>query len=140
LMTETIESTVQRIGESTRSSSVNEKVKVSIQFTKIEAIREGDTQFGEISYPADMNLGKAIRRPDNSIIINFSIKVASDPKVAVFKVNGEAIVRGSDESIRSITLPEGDSPPPVWKDVYREAMVVISILSRFLDIPAPSSI
>ncbi|MCJ7630810.1 hypothetical protein MUP77_00180 [Candidatus Bathyarchaeota archaeon] len=139
-MTETIESTVQRIGESTRSSSLNEKVNVSIQFTKIEAIREGDKQFSEISYPTDMNLGEAIRRLDNCVTMNFSIKVASDPKVAVFEVKGEAIVRGSDESIRSLTLPEGNSPPPVWKDVYREAMVVISILSRFLNIPEPPSI
>ncbi len=115
-------------------------MKVSIQFTKIEAIREGDKQFSEISYPTDMNLGEVTRRLDNCVTMNFSIKVASDPKVAVFEVKGEAIVRGSDESIRSLTLPEGNSPPPVWKDVYREAMVVISILSRFLNIPEPPSI
>jgi hypothetical protein len=130
---------VQRIRESTRTSSVNEKVKVSIQFTKIEAIREDNKRFNEISYPTDINLDEAIRL-DNCVIINFSIRVASDPKVAVFEVKGEATVRGSDESTHSLTFPEGNSPPPVWKDIYREAMVVISILSRFLDIPAPSSI
>lgn len=140
MTTEILQSTVQISETNTSNLSTNDKVKVTIHFTKIEAIREGDNQFNEIRYPIDMNVGEAIRRLDNSAIINFSIRVATDPKVAVFEAKGEAIVKGSVESIHSLTLPEGNSPPPIWKDVYREAMAVISILSRFFNIPAPPSI
>jgi len=119
---------------------MDDGVKVSIRFTRIEAIREGDGPFNELQYPIDMNVSQAIERPDNSAIIHFSIKVATNPKIVLFLVEGEAMVKGPAGSIHSLTVPEGNSPPPIWKAVYREAVTVVATLSNLFSIPAPPSI
>jgi len=140
LTTEMGESSAKVSGTSAENVSVEDKVKVSIHFTKIEALREGDGVFSEIRYPIDMNVGEAIRRLDNSAIIHFTIRVSTDPKIAVMEVKGEAIIRGPVEGLHRLTLPEGNSPPPIWKEIYREAMVAVSLLSKFFEIPAPPTI
>lgn len=120
--------------------SEDDSVKVSIRFTKMEAIREGDSAFNELQYPIDMNVSEAIKRPDNSAIIHFSIKVATSPKIALFLVEGDAIIKGPAGSIHSLTVPEENSPPPIWKAVYREAMTVVTTFSNLFNIPPPPSI
>jgi hypothetical protein len=120
--------------------SADDSVKVSIRFTKIEAIREGDSAFNELQYPIDMNVGEAIKRPDNSAIVHFSIKVATNPKIALFLVEGDAIIKGPAGSIHSLTVPEENSPPPIWKAIYREAMIVVTTFSNLFNIPPPPSI
>ena len=120
--------------------SAEDSVKVSIRFTKIEAVREGDSPFNELQYPIDMNVSEAIKRPDNSAIIHFSIKVATDPKIALFLVEGDAIIKGPAGSIHSLTVPEENSPPLIWKAIYREAMIVVTTFSNLFNIPPPPPI
>ena len=120
--------------------SADGNVKVSIRFTRIEAIREGDSAFNELRYPIDMNVGEAIKRPDNSAIIHFSIKVATSPKIALFLVEGDAIIKGPAGNIHGLTVSEENSPPPIWKDIYREAMTVVTTFSNLFSIPPPPPI
>ncbi len=118
----------------------DDNVKVSVHFTKIEAAREGDDPFNELQYPIDVSVDEAIRRPDNSAIVRFSIKVATNPKVAFFLVEGDAIIRGPAENIHDLTVPEENSPPPIWKTIYREAMTVTTTLSNLFNLPPPPAI
>jgi len=115
-------------------------VEVSIHLIKIEAIREGDSPFKALQYPIDMKVGEAIKRPDNSAIIHFSIKVATNPKIVAFLVEGDAVISGIAEHFDILTVPEASSPPPIWKAIYKETMGVVSTLSSLFNIPAPPSI
>ena len=119
----------------------DDQVKITIHFTKIEAVREADSQFNDVRFPIDMNIGEAVRRLDNTAIINFSIIVATDPKIAFFEVKCEAMIKGSPEKLHALTIPgENSQPPAIWKDIYREAMTIVSILTRVFSIPSPPPI
>jgi hypothetical protein len=115
-------------------------MKVSIRFTKIEALREGESPFTKLQYPIDMKVGEAVKRPDSSATIHFSIKTATDPKIALFLVEGDAMIKGTADSIYRLTFPEEDSPPPIWKTICREAMAAVTTLSNLFNIPAPPPI
>jgi len=103
----------------------------------MEAIREGDSPFDELQYPIDMKVGEAVKRPDNSAVVHFSIRAATNPKIALFLVEGNAMVKGPVGSIHTLTVSEENSPPPIWKAIYREAMAAVSTLSNLFNIPPP---
>jgi len=110
---------------------------IKVRFTYIEAIRQSDTHFTDIEYPVDMNLGEAVRKLDGTAVIQFSLRVATNPNIAVFAVKGEATLKGSVETVQKLTIPEKNSPPPIWREIYQEAIATITFLARFLEIPPP---
>ena len=112
-------------------------IKVKVHFTYIEAIKQADSKFSNLEYPVDMNLGEATHKLDGTAVMRFSLRVATNPQVAVFAVKGEAILKGSTEKMQKALIPEKNSPPPIWMEIYKEAISTISFISRFLDIPPP---
>jgi len=112
-------------------------LEIKVRFTYIEAIKETDTQFGNLEYPVDMNLSEATRKLDGTAIIGFSLRVATAPQIAVFAVKGEASIKGSTEKVQKVTIPEGGSPPVIWREIYQEAISTVTFLARFLNVPPP---
>ncbi len=112
-------------------------ISVKLRFTYIEAIKESDSSFANIEYPVDMNIGEAVRKIDGTTIIQFSLRVATAPKVAIFAVKGEAALKGPQEKIQKATLPDKNSPPAIWKEIYQEAISTVTFLARILSIPPP---
>lgn len=112
-------------------------IKVKVRFNYIEAIRQSEAPFANLEYPVDMNMGEAVRKLDGTALIQFSLRVATDPKVVVFAVKGEATVKGPPEIVQRVTIPDKDSPPAIWREIYQEAITTIAFLARFFDIPPP---
>lgn len=115
-------------------------IKVKVHFTYIEAIRQSESKFSNLEYPVDMNLGEATHKLDGTAVIRFSLRVATNPQVAIFAVKGEATLKGSTERIQKATMPEKNSPPPIWMEIYKEAISTITFVARFLDVPPPPMI
>jgi len=128
-----VEKEPQELGLPKREGGINLK----IHFTYIEAIRQSESHFADIEYPVDMNLGEAVRKLDGTAVIQFSLRVSTRPNVAVFAVKGEAVINGTTETVQKLTIPEKSSPPPIWREIYQEAISTVTFLARFLSIPPP---
>jgi hypothetical protein len=115
----------------------SDNVEVKVRFTYIEAIRETDAKSANLEYPVDMNLGEAVRKLDGTAVIGFSLRVATQPKIAVFAVKGEATISGPREKVQKATIPENNSPPLIWRSIYQESISAVTFLARFLGVPSP---
>jgi hypothetical protein len=115
----------------------SDNVEVKVRFTYIEAVRETDTKSVNLEYPVDMNLGEAVRKLDGTAVIGFSLRVATQPMIAVFAVKGEATIRGPAEKVQKVTIPENNAPPLIWRSIYQESISTVTFLARFLGVPSP---
>lgn len=119
------------------STQVDTGLVVKVRFTYIEAIKQSEALLSNIEYPVDMNLSEATRKLDGTAVIGFSLRVATAPKIAVFAVKGEAIIKGPAEKVHQATIPEGGSPPAIWRSIYQESISTVTFLARFLGVPPP---
>lgn len=115
----------------------SDNVEVKVRFTYIEAIRETDIKSINLEYPVDMNLGEAVRKLDGTAVIGFSLRVATNPKIAIFAVKGEATIKGPTEKVQKATIPENNAPPLIWRTIYQESISTVTFLARFLGVPPP---
>lgn len=110
---------------------------VKVRFTYIEAVKQSETQFANLEFPVDMNISEATRKLDGTAVVGFSLRIATDPRVAIFAVKGEATIRGPTEKVQKATIPENNSPPFIWREIYQEAISTVTFLARFLGVPPP---
>lgn len=126
-----------------QSSDLNpeqEEISLSVHFTKIEAVKQSDSQYGEVEYPIDLNMGEATTRLDGTALVTFKLKVGTKPNIANFELTGEATIKGPTELVHRLTIPEGGSPPPIWRQIYQEAISTVSLLARFVNVPPPPAV
>ena len=69
--------------------------------------------------------------------MGFFLRVATEPKIAVFEIKGEATINLPSNKVQKITIPESGSPPAVWRNIYNEAISIVIFLVRSLNVPSP---
>ncbi len=123
------------------SSSLDEamkQVEVSVQFKQLEANRTAqDSKFTTVRYPISIYLSEATGSHKGKAVVPFTIEAKTDPEIAVFTLKGDVYIRGSPEEIEPWVIPKGEKAPRIWTRIYREGVAMLTILSRFINVPPP---
>jgi len=90
-----------------------------------------------VRYPISIFIGEAINGRDGNAIVPFTIEAKTDPQIATFTLRGNAQIRGPPEEIESWIIPDGERAPKIWTRIYQEAVAMLTIMARFIDIPPP---
>ena len=114
------------------------EIKIAICFTYLEANRTArDSKFTTVRYPISIYLGEAIGSRKGKAIIPFSMDAKTNPEVATFRLKGDAHIEGLPEEIESWIVPNGDKAPKIWTRIYQEAVAMLTILAKFINVPPP---
>ena len=114
------------------------EVKITIQFTYLEANRTAqDSRFTTVRYPISIYLGEAIGSRKGKAIVPFSMEAKTNPDIANFTLKGDAHIEGLPEEIESWVVPNGDKAPRIWTRIYQEAIAMLTILAKFINVPPP---
>jgi len=114
------------------------QVDVSVHFRHLEAKKTAmDSRFTMVRYPISIYLGEAVGSHKGKAVVPFTIEAKTDPEVATFTLKGDVYIQGLPEEIGSLVVPKGEKAPKVWIRIYREAVAMLTILSRFINVPPP---
>lgn len=140
-MKEAAEEKVDKVVNFVQASPLDEMVKqieVSIQFRHLEARKTAvDSRFTSVRYPISIYLGEAVGNHKSKAVVPFTIEARTEPDVATFTLKGDACIQGLPEEIEPWVIPKGDKAPRVWTKIYREAVAMLTILAKFIDVPSP---
>ena len=124
-----------------QTSSTGDLIKqidVSVQFKHLEASRTTqDSRFTTVRYPISIYLGEAVGSHKGRAVVPFTIEAKTSPEVASFVLKGEAYIQGLPEEIEPWVVPEGEKAPKIWRRIYQEAIAMLTILAKFVDVPPP---
>jgi len=114
------------------------QIEVSVQFRHLEARKTAvDSRFTSVRYPISIYLGEAVGSHKGKAMVPFTIEARTDPDVAAFTLKGDACLQGLPEEIEPWVIPKGDKAPKVWTKIYREAVAMLTILAKFINVPSP---
>jgi len=114
------------------------EIKITVQFNYLEANRTArDSRFTTVRYPISIYLGESIGSKKGKAVVPFTMEAKTNPDIANFTLRGDAHIEGLAEEIESWVVPNGDKAPRIWTRIYQEAVAMLTILTRFVNVPPP---
>jgi len=114
------------------------EIKITVQFNYLEANRTArDSRFTSVRYPISIYLGEAVGSRKGKAMVPFTMEAKTNPDIANFTLKGDAHIEGLPEEIESWVVPNGDKAPRIWARIYQEAVAMLTIMARFVNVPPP---
>src|SRR5208283_1858199 len=121
-------------------TSQGAKANVSVKIKKIIAQKLEDTSSHDtkVVFNVGVTIEEAYRRSD-SVGLNFSISLETEPSIAKLAIEGVATVTGNPAGIEKMLSQDSKTNiPKVLSPIYEEIYSVLFILVGTLDLPYPS--
>ena len=119
-------------------SSSPSNVAVSVKIHTLLGVRLAEnTEDGLVAFDVKARMEEKERR-GGQISVGFALKVATNPNVAKYEVEGIAILQGKDEEIRKMLEVNPETQIPfVFQRVYQHVFMSMYVLSTLIDAPYP---
>ena len=114
-------------------------LEISVLIESVDGVRlsEKATEDANSNYSLNVSLSEKDRTTE-SLVLNFSLELTSQPQAARFKVAGIATLKGSKDEIKQvIAAPDENKPPPVLVIIYERIYSTIYVLASSLKVPHP---
>ena len=99
---------------------------------------ENATQNTPVVFSFSVNMEETDRK-DDSVKLNFSMTMDTEPAIAKFTVEGAAFVSGDASDIeKMLSADPQNNVPPVFTKIYQQVYSVIFMLAGTIDVPYPS--
>jgi hypothetical protein len=119
-------------------SSSPSNVAASVKIHTLLGVRLAEnTEDGLVAFDVKARMEEKERR-GGQISVGFALKVATNPNVAKYEVEGIAILQGKDEEIRKMLEVNPETQIPfVFQRVYQHVFMSMYVLSTLIDAPYP---
>lgn len=118
--------------------SVQGMADVEVSVRRLECVRFAERDEPEVTFDVNGSLTETDRRPD-SLMIEFSIDIETQPALAKINLAGSAVIRGAQNEVQDLlSSKDQGSVPPIFMKIYQKIYSVIYLLAGSVEIPQPA--
>jgi hypothetical protein len=114
-------------------------VGIEVLVERVEGARLSDkaSESSPSSYSLNVSMSEKDRTSE-SLVLNFSLELTSQPQLARLLVTGTATVSGSKDEIQGVTkTPDDNNPPVILLTIYERVYGLLYLVSTSLKVPHP---
>ena len=115
-------------------------VEVEVLVKNVEAVRLSEEPRDDTAVTFDVAASLAeTDHQAGQFTLKYTIAITSQPPVARMDVAGTAKITGEEPEIEALLkTPDGNTPPPVFMNIYQKVYAILYLLSGSLKVPYPS--
>lgn len=114
-------------------------VGIEVLVERVEGARLSDkaNENSPSSYGLNVSMSEKDRTSE-SLVLNFSLELTSQPQLARLVVTGTATISGSKDEIQGATkTPDDKNPPVILLTIYERVYGLLYLVSTSLKVPHP---